>query len=177
MNTVFARQPLPAGNAVTRIVPNSIFLVGPTPREAHVPSWRPEALTLLKHTGFSGHVFIPEDATWGVHGDYDHQIWWEIEALSCAAVTALWLPRQLPDMPGFTSNTEFGFLVALRPERLVCGAPLDATKVRYQRTLVEGVGRLRQAFSLPPLAESRQPRWFTSLADVMAHAVRMAAAA
>ena len=51
MNIAYARTPLP----------KSIFLAGPTPRDAETKSWRPETIKLL--TGFDGTIFVPEDLT------------------------------------------------------------------------------------------------------------------
>ncbi len=55
MEVVYARQPLPER------VEASLFLAGPTPRSPATPSWRPEALRLLRELGFRGYVFAPED--------------------------------------------------------------------------------------------------------------------
>lgn len=60
MQVIYARQPLPECNA-QGFAPNSIFLAGPTPRSEHTPSWRPDALSVLKSLNFGGTVFVPED--------------------------------------------------------------------------------------------------------------------
>lgn len=145
MQVVFANQPLPpAGKG--GIVPNSIFLVGPTPREQGIETWRPQALAKLKAAHFTGHVFVPEDDTWGFQGDYDHQVWWEIEGLGKAAAVACWMDRRIPSMPAFTTNTEVGFLMMAKPERMVIGTPEGAQKVRYQQTLARDIARMHAAF-------------------------------
>ena len=38
---------------------SSIFLAGPSPRDAADPNWRPEALETLERLGFEGVVFAP----------------------------------------------------------------------------------------------------------------------
>src|SRR5262249_10955984 len=74
-------------------------------------------------------VFVPEDPTGGVRGDYDDQITWELTALSRADCILFWLPRKQETMPGFTTNVEFGLFAS--SGRAVFGAPHDAEKVRY----------------------------------------------
>lgn len=133
MEVFYAVDTLPDADRV----PNSIFLAGPTPRSDEVPSWRPEALTILKHLGFDGIVYVPEAEGGGWHGDYEEQVLWEWRALGQAACTHFWIPRELPSMPGFTTNVEFGFLMALRANRVVLSAPHNAPKLRYLKTLAE----------------------------------------
>ena len=49
---------------------DGIFLAGHTPRLAHVPSWRPGALAILKDDlNFEGTVFVPEAADGKPHDD------------------------------------------------------------------------------------------------------------
>lgn len=43
-------------------LPKSIFLAGPTPRDKNTPSWRPQALEILRDMGFGGPVYVPESA-------------------------------------------------------------------------------------------------------------------
>ena len=139
MHIVYARQELPPVGA-DGIAPNSIFLVGPTPREVEfVESWRPEALSTLEMLGFDGTVFIPEDPEWGLHDVvYGEQTRSEWCGLRVAACVACWMPRDLSltptgemKMPAFTSNVEFGAMAVLKPERMVVGAPASAKKMAY----------------------------------------------
>jgi len=109
----------------------SIFLVGPTPRDSETPSWRPDAIEILKQLGFEGVVFVPERDDWsGV--DYPTQCEWEHEALhysSNMGCIAAWVPRDLKTMPAFTTNVEFGRFVDCG--RFVYGRPDSAPKNRY----------------------------------------------
>lgn len=124
MNVTYALQPLT----------KSIFLAGPTPRSADVSSWRPEALALLRDKlQFEGTVFVPESPDGRPHTEYDHQVSWEWEALNQATVVVFWVPREKATMPAFTTNVEFGFLVA--SGKLVLGAPPHAEKMGYLRAL------------------------------------------
>lgn len=110
-----------------------IFLAGPTPRSASVESWRPRAVALLEESGFTGAVVIPEDRNKKPSGeefDYPQQIAWERKALKRADVVVFWVPRDLKDMPAFTTNIEFGF-VSERRQPFVLGFPENVPKMRY----------------------------------------------
>lgn len=112
----------------------SIFLAGPTPRDAVTPSWRPEALKLLAQVGFTGQVIVPEprDGRWSeeiIAG----QIAWEWEGLATATVVAFWVPRDLATMPAFTTNIEFGMLCSTG--KALIGAPTEAPGNGYLRAL------------------------------------------
>ena len=113
----------------------SIFLAGPTPRADDVPSWRPEAVEILKSKGFAGDVFIPEDKSAERYSDYDGQINWEWNGLDAATVQVYWVPRDLQTMPAFTTNVEFGLYAA--SGKCVLGYPKGAPKMRYLHALAE----------------------------------------
>jgi hypothetical protein len=109
----------------------AVFLAGPTPRSAGVPSWRPEAIELLRRRWtVSGRlvVFVPE-ARDGAYADYLHQVDWEEQALHASDVVLFWIPRDLDTLPGFTTNVEWG--VWHDSGRVVFGAPPGAPKNRY----------------------------------------------
>jgi 8-oxo-dGTP pyrophosphatase MutT (NUDIX family) len=125
MLPVYARTRFPS------TVARTLFLAGPTPRSADVPSWRPRALELLKE--FDGHVFVPEDEAGGVRGDYDDQIEWELTGLARADCILFWVPRQMDTMPALTTNVEFGHFCS--SGRVVLGVPPEAAKIRYLREL------------------------------------------
>lgn len=134
MTPVFALQPLP----------KSIFLAGPTPRQATsanpcpAPTWRPHALAVLHELGFNGSVYVPESENWLPHNDYDGQVPWEWEALNLSTVVVFWVPRTLDDMPAFTTNVEFGNLAA--SGKVVLGFPEQASKMKYLAKLAERHG-------------------------------------
>jgi hypothetical protein len=117
MQVVYALQPLQ----------KSIFLAGPTPRDAQTNTWRKEALTILEP--FDGLVFVPETDDWAAHAHYNEQINWEWEAIDQATVVVFWVPRDLTSMPAFTTNVEFGLKV--HSGRVVLGYPRDAPKCTY----------------------------------------------
>lgn len=152
MKTLFALQ------AMER----SIFLAGPSSSVAGGQRWRKDSLLLLKKIGFTGTVMIPEKEDWQPHNEYDRQVEWEFEALNAATVVVFWVPRNLPDFPAFTTNTEFGLLAATG--KVVLGFPENAEKMRYlaaladrfnipvfrslEETLVAAVTKTQQPFSV-----------------------------
>lgn len=115
----------------------SIFLAGPTPRNKVYQSWRSAACQMLEDVGFDGVVYVPEYSNGEPKEDYVDQANWEYEALSEATVILFWIPRELPEMPGFTTNVEFGYWVS--SGKAVYGRPDYAQKVRYLDWLYEKV--------------------------------------
>ena len=107
----------------------SIFLAGLTPREENVVSWRTELCKKLDELGFDGVVYVPEYSTWKPKEDYVDQAMWERIALTEATVILFWIPRELPDMPAFTTNVEFGYW--LHSGKVIYGRPNNAKKVKY----------------------------------------------
>lgn len=107
----------------------SIFLAGPTPRDGDIASWRKDACSILEKLGFDGVVYIPEYSSWKVKTDYVDQAEWEREALTEATVILFWIPRDLKDMPAFTTNVEFGYW--LHTGKVIYGRPDNAVKIKY----------------------------------------------
>lgn len=124
MKIIYAQQPLE----------KSIFLAGPSPRKpkpGHDPvaSWRPGACGILEDMRFDGLVLVPELENLEAPDDYDAQIPWEWEGLNMCTVAVFWVDRDLEKLPGFTTNIEFGLLVA--GGKVVLGYPEDAPKTKY----------------------------------------------
>lgn len=113
------------------VLSKSIFLAGPTPRDANTPSWRPAALDLLAKMGYDGVVFIPEyeggkqPEGW----TYSAQVEWEERYLNMADVILFWVPREMTSMPALTTNVEWGKWLA--SGKSVLGSPPDAEKMEY----------------------------------------------
>ncbi len=124
MEVVYAKEKAPEGYT------KSLFLAGPTPRDAWVSSWRPEALAILEASGYDGVVFVPEarDGKWAK--GYEDQVEWEEKHLNMADCIVFWVPREMNTMPALTTNTEWG--VWQDSGKVVFGAPEHAEKVRYQ---------------------------------------------
>ncbi len=125
MQVSYARTPLP----------KSIFLAGPTPRDAETKSWRPEALDILRAEGFDGTVFVPENSDGSASFTYDGQVEWELQALHSATVVLFWIPREVIQMPAFTTNVEYGHFIA-RPNVSI-GIPSTAEKCKYLHSLAK----------------------------------------
>lgn len=111
------------------------MLCGPTPRDEQTPSWRPEALAILRELGFEGLVYVPEPSDGKWDGDdldkWRDQVEWEEEALNRADVIVFWIPREFPKMLGLTTNDEWGFWK--HSGKVVLGTSPGAMAVRYQR--------------------------------------------
>lgn len=122
-NIIYANEPL------NNLVNYSVFMAGPTPRTNILEtSWRPGAVELFKKFNFSGNILLPEPKD-GIWAGFEQQVAWELEGLEKADVVMFWVPRELPDMPGFTTNVEFGMLV--KSGRCVYGRPNFADKIEY----------------------------------------------
>lgn len=127
--------PYYAGDPLLHSADMSIFLAGPTPREAHVKSWRPEALSILEAIGFPGGVYVPEPPAgpMGTWPEYDDQCNWEQERLEKAGVIVFWIPRDMMWMPALTTNIEFGLYASSRcaSRTVALGFPREAPHMRY----------------------------------------------
>ena len=110
---------------------DAIFLAGPTPRDSEVVSWRPEAVKILGDLGFNGTVVIPEGRDAIFQRDYLHQVEWERLGLLYSRVVLFWVPRCMRSMPALTTNVEFGFCVASRPNAVIYGRPCGAFSTAY----------------------------------------------
>ena len=109
----------------------SIFLAGPTPRSNDVVSWRGDAIKILEDLKFDGVVYVPENKD-GKHRkllDVTPLIDWELKRLERASKIVFWVPRELKDMPAFTTNVEFGY--HMKTGKVIYGRPDEAPKNRY----------------------------------------------
>ena len=113
----------------------SLYLAGPTPRDATVASWRPEALQLLKSLGYGGVIFLPESQDRTRNGDYNQQIEWELEAMRRSDVLLFWVPAEKDLLPAYTTRIEFGLQV--HTGKVVLGIPQDAFKTHYMERLAK----------------------------------------
>lgn len=113
----------------------SIFLAGPSPKGPKDFNWRIEAISYLQRKKYKGDIYIPltRDGIW--LPDYDAQIDWELTYLNKAKVIAFWIPRDLVNLPGFTTNIEFGMF--LKSCKIILGYPKGASKMRYIHYVAE----------------------------------------
>lgn len=162
----------------------SIFLAGPTYRinpetvtvtsEGNdVPrSWREDAIRYFDDVRYDGVVYYPE---WPNNEKpdgwtYEAQVQWETDALNAADVIVFWIPRNMKDLPGLTTNIEFGEW--MHSDRILVGAPDNADKMEYIKTrcYLEGIPFLNNLQGLSISATSiveekavlRSNVWFTS---------------
>lgn len=137
MTTIWADELSP------NVLSNSVFLLGPTPRDKDTPSWRPEATRLFKDKGFDGTLLIPERHNWTEGFDYVSQVDWEHHGIEICTVAMFWIPREMKTMPSLTSNIEFGLLLGgyFGHKRVVYGRPPEAEKCRYLDHLWRKTGR------------------------------------
>ena len=113
----------------------TIFLAGPTSRKnVFEKSWRKEAVGIVEKIGFNGTICLPEfkeARPFSDEDDWDTQTDWEWKLLDNADCIVFWIPRELPDMPGFTTNLEFGCYITKCPEKVVLGYPPFAEKMQW----------------------------------------------
>ncbi|MFE7796006.1 nucleoside 2-deoxyribosyltransferase domain-containing protein [Nocardia sp. NPDC057440] len=134
VTVIWAREPIPAGP--------SVFLAGPTPRDAETPSWRPAAIAAIEaHWQGPGSLLVlaPETAGGLRKSDYEDQVDWEVAGLDSAGVILFWIPRDIRRLPGFTTNVEFGLYA--RSGRVVLGCPPDCPNPERNRYLVSTARR------------------------------------
>lgn len=122
---------------------NSIFLAGPTRRDSHYDySWRKTAVDILyEKTNFDGVIYIPElyEKRKFENREIEKQTRWEWDCLDAAGIIVFWVPRELPDMPAFTTNIEFGIYTEKKPKQIVLGYPENAEKMRYLKQRYDAV--------------------------------------
>lgn len=128
LKVIYAQQDFPEK------VNSSIFLAGPTPRDADTKGWRDEAVDYLNKIGYSGIVYNPELLDGNYKNTYDDQFEWEHKALDRSDIILFYIPRDLtlgkngkPKMPAFTTNIEFGLYA--NSNRLIVAIPEDKMKV------------------------------------------------
>lgn len=139
---------------------NSIFLAGPTLRNSLFKnSWRKTACDILEELKFDGTVYVPEYADSEVGVNLDKQVLWERNGLMKAKVIVFYIPRKFPELPGLTTNVEFGTYLAKKPEATILCCPKDSEKNSYLEWLYN--------------YEKPNSIIFTELYDVLNEAVRM----
>lgn len=152
MDIIYSDMPIP-----TNFV-KSVFLAGPTPRKKEVKSWRPEAIKLLSQEPVFEKILIPERKDWSVKFEYTDQVKWEYECMTRCSIIMMWLPRQIPDMMGLTSNVEFGLFV--KDDRFVYGRPNEAVHCKYLDWAYKKYASEIHAVSLEETIADAESRYF-----------------
>jgi len=118
---------------IPEIVNRSIFLAGPTPRSEDIKSWRPEALRILENRGYDGVVYVPESRrgcfSANIFAKYDGMVEWEKRRLNQADIILFWVPRNMENLHGFTTNVEFGHWV--KSGKCIYGRPEHSPHTGY----------------------------------------------
>ncbi|XIG72478.1 NUDIX hydrolase (plasmid) [Streptomyces sp. SGAir0957] len=131
-------QPVFAGEEPPETYVASVFLAGPAPRTAEVPSWRPEALreiTVQWRQPGTLVVFVPEARDGARGSDFTGQLDWERVNRGRADEILYWVPRALDTLPGLSTNVEFG--EDMDSGRAVLGCPEHAVHVRLLQALAD----------------------------------------
>jgi len=114
-----------------------IFLAGPSFRpDQQGESWRREAVRIINVLKINPIVYVPEfrpefGAPRGKQPQmwsFERQVQWEVEYLNKARTIMFWIPRT-EELPGFTTNIEFGEW--LHSDKIVIGCPDYAINMRY----------------------------------------------
>lgn len=119
------------GDTFPSTTTSSIFLLGPVDRDDPYTGWQEEALSLLKAKGYKGDVFVPIPE-FPTKLSFQEIVAWEQKARNRADIKLIWVPRT-PDLPGFTTNVEFG--EDYKNKNIVFGTPPGALSVRYLKKL------------------------------------------
>lgn len=151
-----------AGQEAPDTYSKSLFLVGPTPRSPNdLPArlrqhWRAAMLEALYVAGYDGVVFIPEPENGKWPEDYLDQVEWEQKYIEQADLVLAWVPRDLTGMPAFTTNVEFGEILA--SGKLIYGRPEGAPKTRYLDARYKAVWGREPLSSLEGMAKAAVAR-------------------
>ena len=113
----------------------SVFLAGPSVRDAETKSWRPELIQLLENNYYIRTdnllLLIPEPRSGEWLDQYFEQLEWEQKYLELADLLLFWVPRELKHMPAFTTNIEFGMYIMNTDKDLIYGRPDSSPKNKY----------------------------------------------
>ena len=128
VNTLFSDDP------ILQLPTKTIFLAGPTSRENDFSkSWRKDILHVFEQIGFDGTICIPEFRHQRLFEDTDweSQVKWEWQLLDAASCILFWVPRSMPDMPGLTTNLEFGTYLQKKPCQVLLAYPEGAEAMQW----------------------------------------------
>lgn len=101
---------------------------------------------MFEDNGFTGTLIVPERRDKTIKIDYMDQVEWEHANLERCDTIMFWVPRDMENMPAFTTNVEFGRYVGRK--RVIYGRPDDAPKNRYLDWLYGKIAFMRPASTL-----------------------------
>lgn len=128
MKVLFSDMPIESSGKI-------LFLAGPTSRENdYDTSWRKDAVKILDELGFEGTVCVPEFSNKRpfLPDDWEKQVNWEWRLLDAADCIVFWVPRS-EELPGLTTNLEFGTYFERCPDIVVLGYPSNAEHMEWMR--------------------------------------------
>lgn len=114
-----------------------LYLAGPVPRKSAEPAWHDDAITECRKAEFDATIAVPRLPA-GTSEDPDAQVVWEHAAMSRADALLFWIPRVLWELPGLTTNLEWG--VWHDSGKAVLGAPAGTPRMRYLRFYAQQAG-------------------------------------
>ncbi len=114
-----------------------VYLAGPVPRDSAERGWHEDAIEECRTAGFRETIAVPRLRA-GTVEDPDAQIAWEHAAMSRADALLFWIPRVLWELPGLTTNLEWG--VWHDCGKAVLGAPAGTPSMRYLRFYAQRAG-------------------------------------
>lgn len=116
-----------------------VFLAGPTSRNQVIHChWRGQAVSLLRHYGFTGWIFCPEPRGYEAPSDFTERGYihkWESDRLMNATHVAFWIPRKADELLGLNTNLELGIFLGfaisnnLDGQQLFVGWPHGAERM------------------------------------------------
>jgi nucleoside 2-deoxyribosyltransferase len=108
----------------------SIFLAGPSPRNEQIVSWRKEAIKYFEKYHFEGTLFVPEKEFNSIQEEGNvNNMSWDQKALGDADLILFWIPREIPNLLGLTTNVEFGYFLNKKP--IIYGRPDISVRNEY----------------------------------------------
>ena len=137
---LFYEDKIPRGSSDEK----TVFLAGPTSRDG-IPDymWRKDAVHFLRVHGCTGNILVPEPRGYSYLAedceddftDAERIYEWEHEGIRNATYPIVWIPRNMQQLLGLTTNREIGQLMGraehetLLSKNLFIGWPQSAKKI------------------------------------------------
>lgn len=109
----------------------SVFLAGPSLRGEKRTPWRDNAISLFRDYGFNGIIYIPEVEDFKIEKSKQERFDWIFSCLSISDAILFWIPRDMIEYYGLSTNVEFGYCIGQYPDKVVYGRPRGAEKIGF----------------------------------------------
>lgn len=112
----------------------TVYLAGPCARTKEQTRWQEQAIEILNKYATDIVIVDPtnletndtlEGFDWNKENEWEHETMWRADKI------IFWVPRDLKEMPGWTTNIEFGYWIGSFPQKVFYGRPKDAPKTEY----------------------------------------------